>query len=147
MVDSPENREIVDGRVWIALAGINGFLAVALGAVGEHLLTDELGPAAMQLFSKGVDYQLSHALALLGTAALSYYARGRQAFYITSAGWAFTFGILLFSGSLYWLAVNGPGSLGAFAFITPAGAVALLAGWALLSVASMRLLWPFGRGR
>ncbi len=131
-----------DNKIWLLLAGINGFLAVGMNAFGSHGLEATVSPEQLILFREGADYQMSHALALLGTGVLSLYAKGREQGAITYAGIGFQTGILFFSGSLYWLGIMGPGSLGPLSILTPIGGLALLAGWAFLSIASFRVLWP-----
>lgn len=103
------------------------FLAVAFGAFGSHSLKAVLTPDMLTVFETGVRYQMYHALALLGVgwAAHQY----PQASFHT-AGWLFAAGILLFSGSLYVLALSGVRWLGA---ITPLGGVCFLAGWAVFA--------------
>lgn len=117
---------------WFALgAGLAG-LGVALGAFAAHGLRGRLGPEAMAVFETGVRYQLVHALALLavGWAAARWPGGGVQL-----AGWSFAVGTLLFSGSLYLLAVTGTRWLGA---ITPLGGLLFLVGWASLAVVALR---------
>jgi uncharacterized membrane protein YgdD (TMEM256/DUF423 family) len=99
------------------------FLAVALGAFGAHSLKAILTPDMLTVFETGVRYQMYHALALLAVGwAANQYPQGS----LHIAGWLFVAGILLFSGSLYVLALSGVRWLGA---ITPLGGVCLLAGW------------------
>jgi uncharacterized membrane protein YgdD (TMEM256/DUF423 family) len=85
----------------------------------------------LAVFETGVRYHMYHALALLLTAALAGRADSRA---VIAAGWLFVAGIVLFSGSLYLLAVTGVTVLGA---ITPFGGVAFLAGWICLAVAAL----------
>jgi uncharacterized membrane protein YgdD (TMEM256/DUF423 family) len=96
------------------------FLAVGLGAFGAHALKNRLTPDMLAVFETGVKYQVYHALALLLLAAL----RGPS-----KAAWCFTAGIVLFSGSLYVLALTGVRKWGA---VTPIGGVLFLAGWLIL---------------
>jgi uncharacterized membrane protein YgdD (TMEM256/DUF423 family) len=116
-------------RTFILIAALAGFLGVALGAFGAHGLRNRLTPDMLAVFETGVRYQMYHALALLATAALMDRLNG---WLITTAGWLFVTGIVLFSGSLYALALTGVTILGA---ITPLGGLAFLAGWALLALA------------
>ena len=111
-----------------ALAGVTG---VGLGAFGAHGLRGRLSPEMIAVFETGVRYHMYHALALVATAALMGRLEGRL---ISVAGWLFTAGIVLFSGSLYVLALTGVGIFGA---ITPIGGLAFLAGWACLAIASL----------
>ena len=119
------------------LAGaLAGFVGVAFGAFGAHGLRGRLSPEMLAVFETGVRYQMYHALALMLTAALSVMpASGRMGGRaVAAAGWLFVAGIVLFSGSLYLLAVTGITGLGA---ITPIGGVALLLGWACLAFATL----------
>jgi uncharacterized membrane protein YgdD (TMEM256/DUF423 family) len=111
-----------------ALAGATG---VALGAFGAHGLRGRLSPEMLAVFETGVRYHMYHALAILATAALAGRIEGRL---ITAAGWLFTGGIILFSGSLYALALSGVTILGA---ITPIGGLAFIAGWIALVIAAI----------
>ena len=99
--------------------------AVLAGAFGAHALRDRLGPDAMAVWHTAVDYQFWHALALLGIASL---AREDDA----ALRWvlrAFVVGILIFSGSLYALALGAPRLTG---LLTPLGGLAFLTGWVCL---------------
>jgi uncharacterized membrane protein YgdD (TMEM256/DUF423 family) len=115
--------------VWLRLGAISGGLAVAAGAFGAHLLEKQLEPRLLQVFETGVRYQLVHALALLAVGLLGIVGRPTRA--LTTAGWAFFLGSVLFSGSLYTLALTGITKLGA---ITPFGGVGFLIGWGALAV-------------
>ena len=107
------------------------FLAVALGAFGAHGLRGRLSPEMMSVFQTGVQYHLSHALALVLVSAIM----GRMSgWLIQTAGWCFAAGIVFFSGSLYLLAVTGVTILGA---VTPIGGLLFLAGWACLAFAAI----------
>jgi uncharacterized membrane protein YgdD (TMEM256/DUF423 family) len=106
-------------------------LGVALGAFGAHGLRSRLTPDMLAAFDTGVRYQMYHALALF---ALSVLMDRLGGWLITSAGWLFVAGIVLFSGSLYALALTGITLLGA---ITPFGGLAFLAGWACLAIAAL----------
>ena len=115
------------GKTFLMLGGVFGFLGVALGAFGAHLLKDKLAPDMLDVFEVGVRYHMVHALALLavGLAAAQWPESG-----VGLSGWLFAVGILIFSGSLYILALTGVKWLGA---ITPIGGAAFLAGWAVLA--------------
>jgi uncharacterized membrane protein YgdD (TMEM256/DUF423 family) len=124
---NPMNRP----TLFLSLAGCFGLTAVVLGAFGAHALDarlQELGTKAV--WETAVDYQMWHALAVLGLVALR--CKGRPA---RAAGLAFCLGIPLFSGSLYWLALDGPRWLGP---ITPLGGLLFVIGWALFIVAVFR---------
>ena len=118
-------------RTFLLAGAIAGLIGVGFGAFGAHGLRGRLTPEMLAVFETGVRYQMYHALALLLTAALVPRMPGKA---MIAAGWCFTGGIVLFSGSLYLLAVTGVTVLGA---ITPIGGVALLAGWLSLIVASL----------
>ena len=118
-------------RLLIATGAVSAFLGVALGAFGAHGLRRRLSADMLAVFEIGVRYQLVHALALLGAgAAAARLAPGALA----AAGILFVVGSLVFSGSLYVLALSGRKWLGA---ITPLGGLALLAGWACLAWATI----------
>ena len=111
------------------LGGILGFLGVAFGAFGAHALRARLSPEMLGVFETGVRYQMYHTLAMLiVAAAIGHIGNARL---LTVAGWSFFGGVLLFSGSLYTLALTGVTSLGA---ITPIGGLLFLIGWACLVV-------------
>ncbi len=114
-------------RLFFTLGAVCALLSVTFGAFGSHSLKAILTPDMLAVFETGVRYQMYHALALLavGWAAHQY---PQASFHI--AGWLFTAGIVLFSGSLYALALSGVRWLGA---ITPLGGVLFLAGWATLA--------------
>lgn len=116
-------------NLFVALGAVNGFLAVALGAFAAHGLKGLLGPGLLDVFRTGVDYQAIHALALLAVGILGAQAHDRSGA-LRVAGWAFLVGIVLFSGSLYLLALTGTRWLGA---VTPFGGTAFLVGWAALA--------------
>ena len=120
-------------RNFLLIGALGGFLGVAFGAFGAHWLRSRLTPEMLAVFETAVRYQMYHVLALLLTAA----AIGRigDARLLLMAGWFFTAGIVLFSGSLYALALTGVTILGA---ITPLGGLAFLAGWASLMVFALR---------
>ena len=112
---------------------ISAFIAVAAGAFGAHALKERLDPSMLQTFETGARYQMYHALGLFVAA----FAAGEGD--CPPARWAgrlFLLGTVLFSGSLYALALTGIRGLGA---ITPFGGLAFLAGW-------ICLLFAFRRG-
>lgn len=120
-------------RVLLLLAALFGFTGVGLGAFAAHGLKGQLSAEYLAVFQTGVHYQMLHALALLGLAALWQRLGGRL---LTAAGVCFCVGILLFSGSLYALTLSGISALG---MITPAGGLTFLAGWFCLGLAAWRL--------
>ena len=113
-----------------------GGLAVLLGAFGEHTLATRLQPRSLAVFATGSRYQLTHALAM-GLAAMA--ARGKAKPMAERAAMLFFIGTLLFSGSLYGLALSGMRVLG---FLTPLGGLALIAGWTVLALSALKLETP-----
>jgi len=124
-------------RVWLMLAGANGAIAVAAAAAGTHALARRASEGQVAWLEQAAEYQLWHALAFLGLAALAA-VKTMPARLALWAGWAFQIGILLFCGSLYWLGLMGPGGLGPLHFLTPLGGLSLIAGWVLLTLAGLR---------
>ena len=113
---------------FLLVAAVLGFLGVAFDAFGAHGLRGRLSPEMMAVFEIGVRYQMYHVFALLAVAAaIAHFGHARLLFI---AGWSFIAGALIFSGSLYALALTGTGMFGA---ITPIGGVGLLLGWACLA--------------
>ena len=119
-------------RLWIVLGAVNAFLSVAAGAFGAHALKARLSPELLTIFETGARYHMYHALGLI---AVGLVAQARPSPLLAGAGWAMVAGILLFSGSLYALALTGIRGLGA---ITPLGGLGFLAGWLLLAIAAWR---------
>jgi uncharacterized membrane protein YgdD (TMEM256/DUF423 family) len=119
-------------RLFVVLGAASAFVGVAAGAFGAHALKARLSPELLAVFETGARYQLIHALALL---AVGWACQRWPGTPVRSAGWCFVAGTLLFSGSLYALALTGVRGLGA---VTPFGGVAFLAGWALLSWSAWR---------
>lgn len=120
-------------RLFFAIGSLSGLIGVALGAFAAHALKGRLDADSLATFDVGVRYQMYHALALL--AAGWAHTRWPGAI-LTTGGWLFVAGTVLFSGSLYALSFSGMRWLGA---ITPFGGIALLAGW-------ICLLWAAWKG-
>ncbi len=120
-------------RRWLFLSAALGFLGVLLGAFAAHGLDSRLSPRMLANFETGARYQMYHALAM-GLAAFA--VRGRAARLANAAGILFLIGTLLFSGSLYVLALTGITRLG---MITPLGGLSLMAGWVVLALAALKL--------
>jgi uncharacterized membrane protein YgdD (TMEM256/DUF423 family) len=116
-------------NTFLLVGSLVGFLGVAAGAFGAHGLRSRLSPDMLAVFETAVRYQMYHVFALLITAVVM--GRVGDARLLTIAGWSFITGIVLFSGSLYALALTGISSLGA---ITPLGGLAFLVGWACLAI-------------
>jgi uncharacterized membrane protein YgdD (TMEM256/DUF423 family) len=117
------------------LGAVNAFLAVAAGAFGAHALKARLAPDALVTFETGARYHMLHALGMFAVAFLI--AQGAPAARL--AGFFMLAGIVLFSGSLYALALSGVRGLGA---ITPLGGLCFLIAWAILAVGAWRLSNP-----
>jgi len=120
-------------RAWFAVAALNGFIAVAAGAFAAHALQSRLDTHGLQVFETGARYQMYHALAI-GLAAFVMREQATAPAQIAAA--LFLVGIVLFSGSLYLLALTGTRAL---AIVTPFGGVAFLLGWLSLAWAGLRL--------
>lgn len=119
-------------RMFLVVGSTSAFLAVAAGAFGAHALRDRLDDSLLAVFETGVRYQMYHALALLAVAwVMDRWGGGL----VVWSGWLFVAGTVVFSGSLYLLALTGQRLFGA---VTPVGGVALLAGWVALLVGIIR---------
>ena len=114
-------------KLIIILAGINGFLAVSIGAFAAHILRDRLSPHLLNTFQTGVQYHMYHALGLLGIGLLMLNFPTSNLLRISA--YLMMAGIILFSGSLYLLSITGTKWLGA---ITPLGGLCFLTAWALI---------------
>ena len=119
-------------RLFFALGALSAFVSVAAGAFGAHALRARLAPDLLVIFETGARYEMYHALALV---AVAWAVQRWPGAATSAAGWLFVAGTLLFSGSLYALALSGVRAIGA---VTPFGGVAFLAGWALLAYAAVR---------
>jgi uncharacterized membrane protein YgdD (TMEM256/DUF423 family) len=114
------------------IVGLAGASAVVLGAFGAHALRSRLAPDLLAIYETGARYQMYHALGLCAVAwAVQRWPGGA----VAGAGWLFVAGTVVFSGSLYALALSGVRALGA---VTPVGGVCFLLGWALLAYAAVR---------
>ncbi len=116
-------------KTFLIIAAITSGLAVILGAFGAHGLRARLDPAMLSVYQTAVQYHFYHALGLIGVAFAA--DRFPQSRLIRAAGWFMLLGIVLFSGTLYALSLSGIGRLG---MVTPFGGLALIAGWALLTL-------------
>ena len=109
-------------------AAISGMLAVALGAFGAHILKKMITPDMLEVYKTGVQYHFYHTFALLATGILLHLQPSKS---LKTAAYLFMAGIVLFSGSLYALAITDIKVLG---IITPFGGVAWLIAWLLLAI-------------
>ena len=125
---------------WVIVGAVSGFLGVATGAFGAHGLKERLDAYSLGIWQTAVQYQMWHAAALVLVGLLARFAVSESTATVSSlAGWAFLMGTLLFSGSLYVLALSGIKWLGA---VTPLGGVGFLVGWAALAMLGLRLGSP-----
>ena len=118
------------------IGALAGFVGVALGAFGAHGLRARMPAEMLAVFETGVRYQMYHACAIL---IVGLVAARLDGWLIRAAGWSFTVGIVLFSGSLYMLALS---RITVFGAITPIGGLAFLVGWACLVAAGFALAGP-----
>jgi len=119
----------LQARAWMVLASLSGILGVAAGAFGAHGVSD---PEAKAWLQTGGHYQLVHALAVFACVLVWRWGGGAAAI----AAWLFLAGGLIFSGTLYLMALGAPRWLGA---ITPIGGLLLLAGWAALALGALTI--------
>ena len=119
-------------RLFFTIGSLSAFLGVALGAFAAHALKGRIDPDLLSAFEVGVRYQMYHALALL---AVGWAHTRWQGAFLTTSGWLFVLGTVLFSGSLFLLSLSGERWLGA---IIPFGGLAWLAGWLCLAWAAWR---------
>ena len=125
-------------RLWIGIGALLALISVAAGAAGTHALEDVIDADALDTFETAVRFQMYHALALLFTGLLSSRWTSWASWVkrlVNAAGWLFTFGTVIFSGSLYILALT---DIGLFGAIAPIGGACLLAGWASLALGVIR---------
>jgi uncharacterized membrane protein YgdD (TMEM256/DUF423 family) len=120
-------------KLFLVVGAIAALLAVAFGAFGAHALKTRIAPELMPVYRTGVEYHFYHALGLMLVGLAAFHLP--ESAYLRSAGWAMLTGIVLFSGSLYLLALTGLTWLGA---ITPFGGTAFIAAWALFAAAVIK---------
>ncbi|CAM3802269.1 hypothetical protein BS639_15585 [Rouxiella silvae] len=120
-------------RAMLIFAAISGFIYVAFGAFGAHVLSQSLGSAEMAWIQTGLNYQSVHTLAIL---ALGVAMQHRSSFWFYWSSACLALGTVLFSGSLYCLALSG---LKLWVFVTPIGGTFFLIGWILMLVGALRL--------
>ena len=115
-------------RRFLLIAAAFGLTGVAFGAFGAHSLRTTTSSEMLSVFEMGVRYQMYHAFALF---VASWFLQARQNRKFEYAAWLFVAGVILFSGSLYALALTGIRSLG---IVTPFGGLCLLTGWLMLAI-------------
>ena len=120
-------------KIFLVLGAAAALAAVLLGAFGAHALKARLDADALALWRTAVEYHFWHALGLLAIGLVAAQMPGSAL--LKASGWVMLAGIVLFSGSLYLLALTGARALGA---ATPLGGVAFLAAWALFAAAVLR---------
>lgn len=118
-------------RLLFAAGALSAAIGVGTGAFAAHGLKERLTPDLLAVFETGARYQLFHALGALAAALAAPHLGGRA----VAGGWLLLLGTLLFSGSLYLLAVTGVRWLG---IVTPFGGVAFIVGWVLLALAALK---------
>ncbi len=119
-------------KLFLSLGAISGALGVMIGAFGAHGLKSKLSDQMLTVYQTGVQYHFYHTFALLAVGLL---ALKFQSGLLTSSGWSFLVGIIIFSGSLYALSLSGISKLGA---ITPIGGLFFILGWVLLAVSILK---------
>ncbi|MCP1339669.1 DUF423 domain-containing protein [Idiomarina sp. M1R2S28] len=120
-------------QIFLIVAAILGGTGVMLGAFASHGLKSKLSESLLSAFETGVTYQFYHALALF---ALALWLKQSQSVWFVASGYLWLAGVVLFSGSLYALALTGVKWFGP---ITPIGGVLFIAGWVSLLVGAMKL--------
>jgi len=130
-------------RKFVVIAGVLGALAVGLGAFGAHSLKSLLSAYQLGIFKTGIQYHFYHTFAILCLAILGQFSTYK---YLQKACWFFSFGIVLFSGSLYLLATKDILGLNSITSIlgplTPIGGVLFLIGWGLIISTGLQLKKP-----
>ncbi|TWI59727.1 DUF423 domain-containing protein [Halalkalibacter nanhaiisediminis] len=120
-------------KLFIFIGSIVMALSVAIGAFGAHGLEGRLTERMMKNYQTGVQYHMIHGIGLLVVGLVAWKLTSSSM--LNGAGWSFLIGIILFSGSLYVMALTGITKLGA---ITPIGGLAFIVGWVLLGIAVLR---------
>lgn len=122
-------------RLFLLFAAVSGFVAVSMGAFGAHALKGHLSDRMLHVLQTGVQYQFYHTLALMLVVVLLKHRASRL---LAGSGVAFAVGIILFSGSLYVLALSGIHTFGA---VTPFGGIGFLTGWVMLALYALSDRW------
>jgi len=124
-------------KFFLLFAAINGMIAVILGAFGAHALKNSISPALLSAYQTGIQYHFIHVLALIGLALFILRAPTALAMPLPliATGYLWMAGIILFSGSLYGIAIGAPSWFGP---ITPLGGLLLIMGWLSFAVGIAR---------
>ncbi|XWY20322.1 DUF423 domain-containing protein [Bisgaard Taxon 45] len=120
---------------WLVIAALSGFFCIAFGAFAAHGLEKSLTAKALAWIDTGLKYQFFHTVALMVLAVLQLHLKAETDRVINGIGLTWSFGILLFSGSLYALALGAAKSV---AWLTPIGGMLFLMGWAMLAYRSYK---------
>lgn len=120
-------------KAYLLAAAMSGLLAVILGAFGSHALKGRLSESSLAVWQTAVQYQFYHTLALLAVAVLLQRVSG--AAWLSASGALLLAGLMLFCGSLYWLALGGPRWLGP---VTPVGGLCFMLAWVCLAVSAVK---------
>jgi uncharacterized membrane protein YgdD (TMEM256/DUF423 family) len=124
---------VSSSQQWLLfVSAVAGFIAVAAGAFGAHALKQRISPEMLTIFEVGVRYQMYHVLAMGLCVWVSTVVSG---VWPLAAGWTFLAGIIVFSGSLYILALSEVRAWGA---VTPIGGLMFLIGWVFLAIAAFK---------
>ncbi|MFT6103328.1 MAG: uncharacterized membrane protein YgdD (TMEM256/DUF423 family) [Candidatus Endobugula sp.] len=122
-------------KLFLLFASINGMVAVVLGAFGAHALKAKISPALLAAYQTGTHYHLIHVISLIGLALLILRLQGGTPAPLIAAGFLWMAGTVLFSGSLYGLALGAPNWFGP---ITPVGGLLLIIGWLCFAIGIAR---------
>ncbi|MEW5799754.1 MAG: DUF423 domain-containing protein [Bacteroidota bacterium] len=120
-------------KIFFTIGAALGFTGVVLGAFGAHALKSAVAPDMLAVFETGVRYQMYHAFGLIAVGLMVRFSDHRL---LSFAGWSFTAGIVLFSGSLYAMTFTG---IKIFGMITPFGGLAFLFGWTCLFFSALKI--------
>ncbi|MFC0859690.1 DUF423 domain-containing protein [Pasteurella multocida] len=120
---------------WLFIAALSGFFCIAFGAFAAHGLEKNLAPKALAWIETGLKYQFFHTVALMVLGTLQLYLKADTDRVINWIGSTWSLGIVLFSGSLYALALGATKSV---AWLTPIGGTLFLMGWAMLAYRSYK---------
>jgi len=123
-------------RNLLLFASLSGAVCVALGAMGAHFLKEKVSPESLQAYETAVRYQFFHTFAIIAVALLSEKISSK---FLSLAGKLFIAGIILFSGSLYFLSLKSlmgvdETQMRWVGAITPFGGISFIAGWLMIFI-------------